>query len=287
MSPMQSNIDNALPSATRCAGLCLALSTLLMPTAHAELREVVNELRNGGCAARSKLPPLQNDARLQGVVRQVANGATTQRATQAMAYPTMQLSTIHLSGYTRDAEVRRLLHNKYCPTLMQPEWQQMSSEWRGNELWIVLAVPHAIPTDTDAVARQVLTLVNQARSESRRCGHERYAPTQPLRLNSVLTRAAQLHAEDMARHEQMQHAGSDGSSPAQRITRQGYRWRAVGENVAAGAGSAAEVVAGWLTSPGHCANIMNPQFAEMGLAFAINQRDDYAVYWAQSLAAPR
>jgi uncharacterized protein YkwD len=108
-----------------------------------------------------------------------------------------------------------------------------------------------------------------------------------LHLNAVLNTAAQLHAEDMAKHRQMQHEGSDGSSPAQRVTRQGYRWKAVGENVAAGAGSAAEVVSGWLSSPGHCANIMNPTFTEMGVAFAVNQRDDYAVYWAQSFATPR
>jgi uncharacterized protein YkwD len=269
------------------AGLHLALSTLVTPVAHAELRDIVNELRNGGCVAHSKLAPLRTDKRLQGVAKQLAGGATTQQATQAMAYPSMQLSTIHLSGYTRDAEVRQLLHDKYCPVLMKPEWQHISNEWRGNELWIVLAVPHAIPTDQEAVAQQVLVLVNQARSTSRRCGNEHYAATTPLRLSGVLSRAAQLHADDMARYETMQHAGSDGSSPAQRITRQGYRWQAVGENIAAGAGSAAEVVAGWLTSPGHCANIMSSQFTEMGLAFAVNPHDDYAVYWTQNFATPR
>lgn len=269
------------------AGLYFVLSTLMIPAAHAELRDVVNELRNGGCVARSKLTPLKIDKRLQGVARQIAGGTTTQQATQAMAYPSMQLSTIHLSGYTRETEVRQLLHDKYCPLLMKPEWQHVGSEWHGNELWIVLAVPHALPTDKEAVTQQVLVLVNQARSASRRCGSQRYAATSPLRLNGVLIKAAQLHADDMARHERMQHAGSDGSSPAQRITRQGYRWKAVGENVAAGADNAAEVVAGWLTSPGHCANIMSPRFTEMGVAFAVNPRDDYAVYWAQSFATPR
>ncbi len=273
--------------AVRYAGLYLVLSTLAIPVAHAELRDVVNELRNGGCVAHSKLVPLRVDKRLQGAARQIAGGATTQQATQAMAYPSMQLSTIHLSGYLRDAEVRQLLHDKYCSLLMKPEWQHIGSESRGNELWIVLAVPHALPTDKEAVAQQVLVLVNQARSANRRCGAQRYAATTPLRLSGVLNKAAQLHADDMAWHEKMQHEGSDGSSPAQRITRQGYRWKAAGENVAAGADNAADVVSGWLSSPGHCANIMRPQFTEMGVAFAINQHDDYAVYWAQSFATPR
>ncbi len=273
--------------AVRYASLYLVLSVLGIAAAHAELRDVVNELRSGGCAARSKLAPLRADKRLQGVARQVAGGATTQQATQAMAYPSMQLSVIHLSGYMRDAGVRQLLHDKYCPLLMKPEWQHIGGEWRGNELWIVLAVPHTLPTDKEAIAQQVLVLVNQARAASRRCGSQRYAATTPLRLSAVLNKTAQLHADDMARHEKMQHEGSDGSSPAQRITRQGYRWKVAGENVAAGADNAAEVVAGWLSSPGHCANIMRPQFTEMGVAFAINQHDDYAVYWAQSFAAPR
>jgi uncharacterized protein YkwD len=270
-----------------CTSLLLLFSFSLLPVARADVRDVVNELRNGGCAARSRLPPLQSDARLQGVVKQVARGVSTEAATQAMAYPTMQLSTIRLSGYVRDGEVRQLLKDKYCSLLMKPEWQDIGTERRDKELWVVLAVPHAIPVDAPLVARQVLSLVNQARAAGRRCGPERYASVAPLQLNAVLNQAAQLHAEDMAWHQQMQHEGSDGSSPAQRITRQGYRWKAVGENVAAGAGTAAEVVSGWLSSPGHCANIMNANFTEMGVAFAVNQRDDYAVYWAQSFATPR
>jgi uncharacterized protein YkwD len=265
----------------------LLFSFSLLPVARADVRDVVNELRNGGCAARSRLPPLQSDARLQGVVKQVARGVSTEAATQAMAYPTMQLSTIRLSGYVRDGEVRQLLKDKYCSLLMKPEWQDIGTERRDKELWVVLAVPHAIPVDAPLVAQQVLSLVNQARAAGRRCGPERYASVAPLQLNAVLNQAAQLHAEDMARHQQMQHEGSDGSSPAQRITRQGYRWKAVGENVAAGAGTAAEVVSGWLSSPGHCANIMKSNFTEMGVAFAVNQRDGYAVYWAQSFATPR
>jgi uncharacterized protein YkwD len=255
--------------------------------AHADVRDVVNELRRGGCATRSKLPALNTDARLQGALKQIINGVSTENATQAMAYPTMQLSTIRLSGYMSDGDIRQLLKAKYCPLLMQPEWQDIASERRGEILWIVLAVPHAIPADDSSVARQVLTLVNAARAEKRLCGSENFSAAKPLNLNSMLSKAAQLHAEDMARHQQMQHEGSDGSSPAQRVTRQGYRWKAVGENVAAGAGTAAEVVAGWLHSPGHCANIMNPVFTEMGIAYAVNQRDEYAVYWAQEFATPR
>ena len=273
--------------AATCAAMLLAMGGAMSSAAHADVRDVVNELRRGGCIARSKLPALSMDSRLQGALKQMTNGVSTENATQAMAYPTMQLSTIRLSGYVSDSDIRQLLKAKYCPMLMQPEWQNIASERRGETLWIVLAVPHAIPSDDKSVARQVLTLVNEARASKRRCGSENFAATRPLNSNSVLNKIAQLHAEDMARHQQMQHEGSDGSTPAQRVTRQGYRWKAVGENVAAGAGTAAEVVDGWLHSPGHCANIMNPMFTEMGIAYAVNQRDEYAVYWAQEFATPR
>jgi len=274
-------------SMTRFASLFLLLSIGLASAAHAEVRDVVNGLRNGGCTARSKLSPLRADARLQRALKQMSTGTNSEQATQAAAYPTMQLSVIRLAGFTSDNDVRELLKQKYCSLLLQPEWQDIASERRGDSLWIVLAVPHAIPVNASSVAQEVLVLVNAARAEQRRCGAQRYNATTPLRLNAVLSKAAQVHADDMAQHRQMQHEGSDGSTPAERVTRQGYRWKTVGENVAAGAGTAREVVSGWLGSPGHCANIMNPRFTEMGIAYAVNQRDDYAVYWTQNFATPR
>jgi uncharacterized protein YkwD len=46
-------------------------------------------------------------------------------------------------------------------------------------------------------------------------------------------------------------------------------------------------VGGWLTSPGHCANIMNRDFTEMGAAYAINPgRERGRVYWTQVFGRP-
>lgn len=91
----------------------------------------------------------------------------------------------------------------------------------------------------------------------------------------------------MAKYSFMAHEGRDGSTPAQRVTREGYRWTAVGENVAAGPETAEDVMAGWLASPVHCANIMSARYSEMGVAFVVNGEDDFGVYWTLSLAAPR
>jgi len=132
----------------------------------------------------------------------------------------------------------------------------------------------------------VLALANEARAKPRRCGSISYAAAAPLTANARLAQAALGYARDMARFGYMQHTGRDGSSPAERITRSGYHWREVGENLASGVMTPAEVVAGWLGSPEHCANLMHPVYREMGVAFAVNPGDARGIYWALELGTP-
>lgn len=136
------------------------------------------------------------------------------------------------------------------------------------------------------VRARVLELVNEARVRGRRCGRERFAPAPPLAASSLLDEAARRHARDMARHGYFDHAGRDGSQPKGRLARLGYRSRLTGENIAYGPESAEEVVAGWLASPGHCANIMDARIEEMGIGFAVDASRG-AIYWVQTLAWPR
>ena len=90
----------------------------------------------------------------------------------------------------------------------------------------------------------------------------------------------------MIRRDELSHAGADGSTPGERALQAGYRWRVIGENIAAGPDSAQQVVAGWLASPEHCANIMDIRFTEMGVAFEIDWRRASGIYWAQELGRP-
>lgn len=129
---------------------------------------------------------------------------------------------------------------------------------------------------------EMLQLVNEARSETRRCGGQKHEATHPLGWNEKLARTAQAHANDMAEHDFFDHTGSDGSTIVLRVERQDYVWGAVGENVAMGPRTVAGVVEGWLESPGHCSNIMNPDFREMGAAIS-----DEDQYWVQVFGAPR
>ena len=95
------------------------------------------------------------------------------------------------------------------------------------------------------------------------------------------------HAADMAKHDYFEHEDLSGRSPADRVRASGYHEKLVGENLAYGPGSVEEVVQGWLDSPGHCENLMDPRFAEMGIAYAAGQSTRHGLFWVQLLAEPR
>jgi uncharacterized protein YkwD len=139
---------------------------------------------------------------------------------------------------------------------------------------------------TPAQAARVLQLVNEVRATGTRCGEKSFGPAPPLQLSATLDGVAAEHATDMARHDYFEHVDLTGHSPADRLRATGYRERLVGENIAYGPTSADEVVAGWLHSPAHCENIMDPRFVEMGLAHSPGQGSRRGLYWDQELAEP-
>lgn len=136
------------------------------------------------------------------------------------------------------------------------------------------------------VRARVTELVNVARGKSRRCGNERFAAAPPLTVSRELNDAAAGHARDMARRRFFEHRGADGSQPKDRVLRAGYQPRLTGENIALGPESAEEVVAGWLASPGHCANIMDARFQDIGVGLATGRKRGQ-IYWVQTFGAPR
>jgi uncharacterized protein YkwD len=183
-----------------------------------------------------------------------------------------------------------MLTANYCRTLINPKLREIGAERRGREVWMVLAAPVSLPTaaDADSVSQHILDLVNAARAAGRRCGAKYFAPVASLTLNSSLTSAALAHSREMAKNAEFDHRGHDGSTPAVRVQRAGYStYRIVGENIAAGAMTPAEVTAGWLASPAHCENIMDGRFTQVGIAYAANLNSAAAMYWTQDFAAPR
>lgn len=125
---------------------------------------------------------------------------------------------------------------------------------------------------------QVILLSNQAR-QANGC-NVLLAP------NPLLDLAAQRHSEDMAQRGYFDHVSPEGLDPGDRITSTGYRWSRYGENIAAGYPTAERVVEGWMNSPGHRANILNCDFQEIGVGYALRQvsggRDE--AQWTQVFA---
>jgi len=210
----------------------------------------------------------------------------------ALAYEHVRATrsvVIRMRGDFDSASLQRVLRRQHCGSIADPEFTAIGVARDAREIAIVLAalarVP--VPEDAGAIAGDVLRLVNEARTVPRRCGNRRFDAAPPLIFDDRLRIAAAVQADDMAAHGTLSHAGADGSRPADRVTRAGYAWRAVAENVAAGQVSAEAVVAGWLSSAGHCSNIMDADFTHMGVAFATSRKPGPGIYWAQVLGGRR
>lgn len=160
---------------------------------------------------------------------------------------------------------------------------------RSAPLLALLALLAAWPAAAEDLGARVLELVNAARAEPRRCGWKKFAAAPPLARSALLDRVAGDHAREMASHGRMGHAGNDGSTPAGRATRAGYRWLRIAENVAAGQPTPEDAVASWLASAGHCANLMDPAYTESGIgaaAAAAGEEGPHWLYWAQVFGTP-
>ena len=141
-------------------------------------------------------------------------------------------------------------------------------------------------TDVETLRAQILTEINKARAVARTCGTTSYPAAPPLKRNTKLDTTAQAHSVDMANKNYFSHTSLDGRSPFDRITSTGYRWGAAAENIAAGNSTAAATVQQWLTSAGHCANLMSKTYVDTGIGYGYSSTAKYKHYWTQNFAKP-
>ncbi len=153
-----------------------------------------------------------------------------------------------------------------------------------NEYCRVVATWNAAWVSLEA---EVLALTNDRRAAGANCRTEgSFAPAGALTLNSALRCSARNHSLDMAVYDFFDHTNLQGESPFDRIDKTGYEWNAAGENIAAGYSTAQEVVDGWMLSDGHCANIMAPEFTELGVGYYFENGDRYGHFWTQNFGRP-
>lgn len=273
--------------------LCLLVLAVSLDAAADDLYDTIDQLRagEGNCAVARSLPPLRPQAVLERVARDLARGNELKQSLTAAGYRATRANAFSITGDGAGARAAEILtrQNNYCRQLQDAAMTEIGIYLDARQVWVVMAAPFAplVGVSEQAAGRRVLDLVNRARAAPRYCGNRAFNAARPLRWNEALAEASRLHAEDMARYNYFSHSGRDGSDPAQRVERAGYRYRATGENIAAGPQNAEDAVAGWIKSPGHCANLMSPAFTEMGAAFAIDRGSEMGVYWAQAFGAPR
>ena len=276
--------------AGRLAALLIGLA--LAPGAIADSPDVLkalNSIRASGCSGRPGVsPPLRESTPLSAAAKRSADGASFGDALVASRYRATRSLLVRI-GTTSTQSIARFLANEYCAHVLEAAFTEAGVFQRAGETRIILAAPFTPPAPeaATAVAMRVLQLVNAAREHPRACGSSRFPAASPLALSDTLSRASLAHAAEMAQYSRFSHDGRDGSSHAERMTRAGYEWKAAGENIAAGQTTPESVVEGWLKSPQHCANLMAPQFREMGIAYYVNRESQAGIYWVQLFGTPR
>lgn len=257
-----------------------------------ELVHLINAYRAqpGPCPGHKRAPaaPLAPHPALAAI--RIARGTILEVELERAGFMAEHAEAIYIAGLEDAAAVALLAQQNYCRTLLNARFTTVGVARRGADWQIVLAQPLRRPVlPTWPLAGQaVLAATNAARATPRTCGDQHFEAAPPLSWNPSLGEAALAHSGDMAANRYLSHRATNGEQAGDRATRAGYRWRRIGENIASGLDSPEDAVAGWLDSPGHCANLMNPVFTEMGAAYAVNAASRTGtIYWTQVFGAPR
>ncbi len=151
-------------------------------------------------------------------------------------------------------------------------------------------LPLLARTAQPSIEQQVIDLTNEQRQQ--------HGCAVALVLSPQLNAAANAHSQDMALHDLFSHTGSNGSTMVSRVVATGYNYSQLAENLAAGPTTAENVVASWMDSPGHRANILNCGLRELGVGYYVQLDDQsnvrldnghlggpYRYYWTQDFGS--
>lgn len=144
----------------------------------------------------------------------------------------------------------------------------------------------AWPEEWSALEEEMLEILNQNRARGANCGGTQYDPVPPLEMDEIARISARLHSQDMGARNFFDHDTPDGVQFFERMDAAGFEglepW---GENLAGGSATAAGAMSGLMNSPGHCVNIMRPEFRVVGIGYAYDAESDFGHYWTQNFGA--
>ena len=141
-------------------------------------------------------------------------------------------------------------------------------------MFLLFILALLVPRNYEEFKIEMTQRVNEIRAKGCNCGGRYMPPVGPVSWNDRIGMAAARHAIDMDRFDYFSHISRDGRDIGDRITATGYRWYYVSENIAWGYRDIDSVLRGWLKSPSHCRNMMNPRLKHMGVA-------KKGTYWVQ------
>jgi uncharacterized protein YkwD/stress response protein SCP2 len=240
-------------------------------------------------------PPVRIDARLATAARghaaamaaagrlggEGADGVSVHQRVTSAGYAYLSVGEHLVSGPRTPAEfvayclrtdqARRTLHD---PAFTHAGLGQGTDPRTGETYWTAL---WASPLTPDGLARTEAEVVELTNRERARAG------LRPLAADPLLATAARAHCADMVARRFYSHTSPEGSQPWDRAAAAGSTRRTIGENIACGQRSPAEVVEGWMNSPGHRANILKPAFTHLGVGFAGG--GPAGTYWTQLFGA--
>lgn len=187
------------------------------------------------------------------------DGATSDQPSPSHTYSTPGEYTVVLKVFDAQGQAG--------PALVQEKLVTVVDSSLGSRFWYsgdTYGNPAQENTQAErSVAQQVLDLCNQERAA---------VGAPPLSYDIPAERAAKAHSNDMAQRGFFDHVTAEGWQPSDRLRATGATgYVNSGENIAAGQQSPAEVVQAWMNSPGHRANILNPDFTHLGISVVLYQ----------------
>jgi uncharacterized protein YkwD len=240
-------------------------------------------------------PPVSLDARLTAAARthaagmaaqgrlgsEGADGLSVYQRVTAGGYAYLTVGEHLVSGPRNPAEFveycisgEQSRHTLHDPAFTEAGVAYVPDNRSGTLYWTALWARPLTPAGLAQTAAEVVALTNAERAS---------AGLPPLAGDHLLAAAAQAHSADMVARAFYSHTSPDGSEPWHRAAAAGSTRRTIGENIACGQRSAAEVVRGWMDSPGHRANILKPAFTHIGVGFAGGGAA--GTYWTQLFGA--
>ncbi|MDX2602248.1 CAP domain-containing protein [Streptomyces caniscabiei] len=235
-------------------------------------------------------PPVSPDPRLsaaaqahatamatRGRLGSESDGLSVHQRVTATGYAYLTIGEHLVSGPRDPAEFvdyclseRQAQQTLHDPTCTETGLGHATDPRSGTVYWTALWAQPFSPAGLHRTATEVITLTNAERAR---------AGLPPLSPDPRLTDAAQAHSADMVARAFYAHTSPDGGEPWHRAAAAGSTLRSIGENIACGQRSAAEVVLGWMNSPGHRANILKPGFTRIGIGFVGGGAA--GTYWTQ------